>query len=151
MPKSQIAAQAAGGTPVVSEVDKKAQQGVSVIELAEKAKGLLPQASSGALSTLATIATDAAGYATNKSAADASLKVIAAGLTSNVPRFEGPQGVLDVQLYKQAAADVGNPLVPYKNRIAALNTVIELNKKYLPVGAAPSGSVRRITPRTGQQ
>ena len=151
MPKSQIAAQAASGTPVVSEVDKKAQQGVSVIELAEKAKGLLPQASSGALSTLATIATDAAGYATNKSAADASLKVIAAGLTSNVPRFEGPQGVLDVQLYKQAAADVGNPLVPYKNRIAALNTVIELNKKYLPVGAAPSGSVRRITPRTGQQ
>jgi len=151
MPKSQIAAQAAGGTPVISEIDKKAQQGISVIELAEKAKGLLPQASSGALSTLATIATDAAGYATNKSAADASLKVIAAGLTSNVPRFEGPQGVLDVQLYKQAAADVGNPLVPYKNRLAALNTVIELNKKYLPVGAAPSGSVRRITPRTGQQ
>ena len=151
MPKSQIAAQAAGGTPVVSEIDKKAQQGVSVIELAEKARGLLPSASSGALSTLATIATDAAGYATNKSAADASLKVIAAGLTSNVPRFEGPQGVLDVQLYKQAAADVGNPLVPYKNRLAALDTVIELNKKYLPVGAAPSGAVRRITPRTGQQ
>lgn len=151
MSKTEIARLAALGTPVVSEVDKKAQQGISVIELAEKAKGLLPSASSGALSTLATIATDAAGYATNKSAADASLKVIAAGLTSNVPRFEGPQGVLDVKLYEKAAADVGNPLIPYRNRIAALNTVIELNQKYLPVGAAPSGAVRRITPRTGQQ
>jgi hypothetical protein len=150
VPKSSAAAQAASGTPLVVEADKKVAQGISVIELAEKAKGLLPQASSGALSTLATIATDAAGYATNKSAADASLKVISAGLTSNVPRFEGPQGVLDVQLYKQAAADVGNPLVPYKNRIAALNTVIELNQKYLPAGAALPNSVRRITPRTGQ-
>ena len=150
IPKSQVAAQAAGGTPVIAEVDKKVAQGISVIELAEKAKGLLPQASSGALSTLVTIAADAAGYATNKSKADGALNVISAGLTSNVPRFEGPQGVLDVQLYKQAAADVGNTLIPYQKRIAALNTVIELNQKYLPVGAAPSGAVRRITPRTGQ-
>ena len=150
VPKSQVAAQSASGTPVVAEIDKKVAQGVSVIELAEKAKGLLPQASSGALSTLATIATDAAGYATNKSKADGALNVISAGLTSNVPRFEGPQGVLDVQLYKQAAADVGNSLIPYQKRIAALNTVIELNQKYLPVGAAPSGAVRRVTPRTGQ-
>lgn len=150
VPKSQVAAQSASGTPVVAEIDKKVAQGVSVIELAEKAKGLLPQASSGALSTLATIATDAAGYATNKSKADGALNVISAGLTSNVPRFEGPQGVLDVQLYKQAAADVGNSLIPYQKRIAALNTVIELNQKYLPAGAAPPNSVRRITPRTGQ-
>jgi len=150
VPKSQVAAQSASGTPVVAEVDKKVAQGISVIELAEKAKGLLPQASSGALSTLATIATDAAGYATNKSKADGALNVISAGLTSNVPRFEGPQGVLDVQLYKQAAADVGNSLIPYQKRIAALNTVIELNQKYLPAGAAPPNSVRRITPRTGQ-
>lgn len=151
VPRATVINQANEGNPALAKPDTKTTQGISVIELAEKAKGLLPQASSGALSTLATIATDAAGYATNKSAADASLKVIAAGLTSNVPRFEGPQGVLDVQLYKQAAADVGNSLIPYKNRIAAVNTVIELNQKYLPVGAAPSGAVRRITPKTGQQ
>jgi len=151
VPRSEALKLANQGAPALAKPDVKTTQGISVIDLAERAKGLLPQASSGALSTLATIATDAAGYATNKSAADASLKVIAAGLTSSVPRFEGPQGVLDVQLYKQAAADVGNPLIPYKNRIAAVNTVIELNQKYLPVGAAPSGAVRRITPRTGQQ
>ena len=151
VPRATVINQANEGNPALAKPDTKTTQGISVIELAEKAKGLLPQASSGALSTLATIATDAAGYATNKSAADASLKVIAAGLTSNVPRFEGPQGVLDVKLYEKAAADVGNPLIPYKNRIAALNTVIELNQKYAPVGAAPPNAVRRITPRTGQQ
>jgi hypothetical protein len=144
VPKSRVAAQAAGGNPVVAEIDKKVAQGVSVLELAEKAKGLLPQASSGALSTLATLATDAAGIATDKSKADGALNVISAGLTSNVPRFEGPQGVLDVQLYKQAAADVGNSLIPYKKRLAALNTVIELNQKYAPVSAPPPNSVRRI-------
>lgn len=147
VPKAQVAAQAAGGTPVIAEVDKKVAQGISVLELAEKAKGLLPQASSGALSTLATLATDAAGVATDKSKADGALNVISAGLTSNVPRFEGPQGVLDVQLYKQAAADVGNSLIPYQKRIAALNTVIELNQKYAPIGAPPPGSVRRVTPQ----
>lgn len=144
IPKSRVAELSAAGTPLVAEVDKKVAQGISVLELAEKAKDLLPQASSGALSTLATIAADAAGYATNKSKADGALNVISAGLTSNVPRFEGPQGVLDVQLYKQAAADVGNSLIPYQKRLAALNAVIELNKKYAPVGAPPPNSVRRI-------
>lgn len=153
VPKSAVAKQAAGGSPVVAEFDKKAQQGTALLELAEEGKRLLPAASSGALSTLATLATDALGVATDKAAADASLKVIAAGLTSNVPRFEGPQGVLDVKLYQEAAADIGNSLKPYKNRIEALNTVIRLNRKYASpetVGAPPPGSVRRITPQGGK-
>jgi hypothetical protein len=148
MSKSAVAAKEASGTPVVSEADKKVAQGRSVLELANEAKKYLPQASSGAISKLFTLATNAFGIPTNKSAADAQLNVISAGLTSNVPRFEGPQGVADVVLYKQAASDVGNAGLPYQTRLNALNVVIDLNKKYAATPEAPPpGSVRRITPK----
>ena len=145
VPKSQVAAQAASGTPVVAEVDKKVAQGQSMIELAQKAQALLPSATSGAISNLATMATDAAGIPTNKSAADGQLRIIGAQLVSNVPRMEGPQSDADVKLYRQAAADVANGNIPYQTRIKSLNTIIELNQKYAQGGAQPpAGAVRRI-------
>jgi hypothetical protein len=145
VPKSQVAAQSASGTPVVAEVDKKEAQGQTMIELARKAQSILPSATSGAISTLATMATDAAGIPTNKSASDGQLRIISAQLVSNVPRMEGPQSDADVKLYKQAAADVGNTNIPYQTRIKSLNTIIELNSKYAKGGAQPpAGAVRRI-------
>jgi hypothetical protein len=145
MPKSKVAAQAASGSPVVAEVDKKAESGRSVLELANEAIQYLPKASSGAVSKLFTLATNAFGVPTDKSAADAQLNIISAGLTSNVPRFEGPQGVADVNLYKQAAADVGNADLPYQTRLAGVQTIINLNKKYAQGGLQPpEGAVRRI-------
>ena len=145
VPKSQVAAQSASGTPVVAEVDKKEAQGQTMIELARKAQSILPSATSGAISTLATMATDAAGIPTNKSASDGQLRIISAQLVSNVPRMEGPQSDADVKLYKQAAADVGNTNIPYQTRIKSLNTIIDLNSKYAKGGAQPpAGAVRRI-------
>ena len=147
VPKSRVAAQSASGSPVVAEVDKKVAQGQSMIELAQLAQELLPSATSGAISYLATMATDAAGIPTNKSAADGQLKVISAQLVSNVPRMEGPQSDADVKLYRQAAADVANGNIPYQTRIKSLNTIIKLNQKYAQGGAQPpKGAVRRITP-----
>jgi hypothetical protein len=148
MPKSQVSTQSSGGNPVVAEVDKKVAQGQSMIELAQRAQAILPSATSGAISNLATMATDAAGIPTNKSAADGQLRVIGAQLVSNVPRMEGPQSDADVKLYKQAAADVANANIPYQTRIKSLNTIIDLNQKYAQGGAKPPpGAVRRITPR----
>lgn len=145
MPKSQAAAQAAAGSPMVAEIDKKEVQGQTMLDLARKAQAILPNATSGAISNLATMATDAAGIPTNKSAADGQLRIIGAQLVSNVPRMEGPQSDADVRLYKQAAADVANGNIPYQTRIKSLNTIIELNQKYAQGGAQPpAGAVRRI-------
>jgi hypothetical protein len=143
--RSQVAGQAASGAPAVVEVDKKVAQGQSMIDLAQRAQAILPKATSGAISNLATMATDAAGIPTNKSAADGQLRIIGAQLVSNVPRMEGPQSDADVRLYKQAAADVANGNIPYQTRIKSLNTIIELNQKYAQGGAQPpAGAVRRI-------
>jgi hypothetical protein len=146
--RSQLAEQAAAGTPALAEVDKKVAQGQSMIELAQRAQAILPTATSGAISNLATMATDAAGIPTNKSSADAQLRVISAALTANVPRMEGPQSNTDLLEYKRAAADVANGNIPYQTRMKALQTVINLNEKYATGGAQPpAGAVRRITPR----
>jgi hypothetical protein len=94
------------------------------------------------------MATDAAGIPTDKSAADAQLRVLGGQLTLAQPRMEGPQSNADSILYQQMAAEVANPNRPYQTRMKALNTVIELNEKYAPTPSAPPpGSVRRITPK----
>jgi hypothetical protein len=152
IPRAQLVTQAEGGNPAISQVDTKTQQGQTVLDLAARAKAVLPQASSGLISSLFTMATDAAGVPTDKSKADGQLRVIGGALTSNIPRMEGPQSDADRLLYQQSAADVANPNKPYQTRMAALETVIGLNEKYAATPVAPpAGSVRRITPKTGQQ
>jgi hypothetical protein len=146
VPRSSVINQANEGNPALAKADTKTTQGQTVLDLAARAKAVLPQASSGAISGLMTMATDASGIPTNKSAADAQLRVISGALTSNMPRMEGPQSNADVALYKQSAADVANSNLPYQTRMKALETVIGLNEKYAATPSAPPpGSVRRIT------
>jgi len=148
IPRADLVAQAGKGNPAIAQTDLEAKRGANVLDLAERARLVLPKASSGAISSLFTMATDAAGFPTNTSAADAQLKVIGAGLTSSVPRMEGPQSNTDLMEYKQAAANVANSNIPYQTRLAALETVVRLNEKYSTTPMPPPpGAVRRITPK----
>ena len=72
------------------------------------------------------------GGETSKS--DAQLKVLASKLTMQVPRFEGPQSDKDTAMYQAAAGDVANPNIPIPSRMAALKTLVDINKKYYPQG-----------------
>jgi hypothetical protein len=90
--------------------------------------------SSGAFDNLLTTIGEAAGYGGDASKADAALKIFGEKLTSFVPRFEGPQSDKDTASYRIAAGDVGNPNKPIATRMAAVQTMIGLNKKYYPNG-----------------
>jgi len=90
--------------------------------------------SSGAVDNLFTIIGEAAGYGGDASKADAALKIFGEKLTSFVPRFEGPQSDKDTASYRIAAGDVGNANKPIATRMAAVQTMIGLNKKYYPNG-----------------
>ena len=46
--------------------------------------------------------------------------------------MEGPQSNYDVENYKQAAGDLANPIKPVEVRMAALQTLKQLNEKYAP-------------------
>lgn len=66
-----------------------------------------------------------------KGAAEADkLRVIGGILTSKVPRMEGPQSNVDVQLYRETAGQVGDATLPRSRRLAALDTVERLLAKY---------------------
>lgn len=122
---------------------KKARDARNVIGLADEADKILKDATSGKIGQAISASAKSLGVSTEATRADARLKVISAALTSNVPRFEGPQGVLDVELYRQAAGDVANSDLPWQDRKAALQTIRDLQSKYLPENqGSASGSPR---------
>jgi hypothetical protein len=118
-----------------------------VLDLVDQAEKLLPQATSGRIQNIYTAANQIGGRSTSMGRADSRLDVIAADLTSNVPRMEGPQSDADTKLYKQAAGDVGNRNLPFEDRLAALQTIKSANQKYARVGQnsqAPSAGGFKI-------
>lgn len=89
--------------------------------------------------------------------AAAQLQILQAGLMFAQPRMEGPQGVLDVQLYEKAAGQIGDPTVPAATKKAAIKTIRALQSKYKEAadrldGAKPSAEtkVRKFNPQTGK-
>lgn len=66
------------------------------------------------------------------------LKALSGALTSKMPRMEGPQSDKDVAMYKEMAAEIGNPSVPVERRKAALETVEKLWAQYEPTAKRPS-------------
>jgi hypothetical protein len=116
------------------EVSKKETGASNMLDLIDEARTLLPLATSGKLETMAKEAAQAVGYSTDASQADAQLKVIGANLTSNIPRMEGPQSDKDTQMYREAASDVANTLLPAGDRMAALKILEKIQKKYAGKG-----------------
>lgn len=84
------------------------------------------------------------GKATDGAKATAQLQALSGALVAKMPKMSGPQSDKDVMLYKQMAADIGNPWTPNEQRRAALAVVEGLQRKYAglePMGgqAPPSG------------
>jgi hypothetical protein len=90
--------------------------------------------SSGRFSNIVTGTREFFGGGGEASKADAQLNLLSGALTMKQPRFEGPQGVLDVTLYQKLAGDLGNPNLPIPSRLATINQMIDLQKKYYPEG-----------------
>lgn len=58
------------------------------------------------------------------------LNVLSYQILANVPRFEGPQSDYDVQVYRQAAGDLANAKLPVETRLAALDAIVQVLKRY---------------------
>lgn len=90
--------------------------------------------SSGRLENIVTGTREFFGGGGEASKTDATLTILGTKLTSKVPRFEGPQSDRDTALYQAAAGDLGNANKPIATRLAAIQAMIDLNKKYYPNG-----------------
>lgn len=113
------------------------------VKNAENSFGLLKSAadilntgapSSGLAENLVTGAREIFGGGGQTSKADAQLKILGNKLTGQVPRFEGPQSDKDTAIYQASAGDLQNPNIPIATRLSAIQTMIDLNKKYYPNG-----------------
>lgn len=90
------------------------------------------------------------GIATDGAKATAQLKALEGALVSKMPKMSGPQSDKDVLLYKQMAGQIGDATIPIEQRRAAMDTIENLNMKYLPpvqdaagYDAIPSGAYYR--------
>lgn len=124
------------------------------LSLLDQAETLLNTASGGSAQAARDSVLGAFNVSTEGAKATAGLNVLAAKLVGKVPRFEGPQSDKDVMLYRQAAGDLANPQLPVGTRMAALQTMRDLNTIYAnsPQLGSPQASPTRdnSAPQTSQ-
>jgi len=126
----------AEGTPLTPQAQAAIQDNLrsveQTLETAEEALQVLTEGNPTAsgLGSLVDKGMHFFGKTTEGAMSSAQLKVLAGRLTSAVPRMQGPQSDKDVQLYKEMAGNVGDETLPMSVRLAALDQVITLNKKY---------------------
>jgi hypothetical protein len=70
------------------------------------------------------------GESTTGAQAIAQLLPLQAAIMLNQPRMEGPQSDRDVQLYREAAGQLGDPNVPGATKKAAIKTIRRLQDQY---------------------
>ena len=98
---------------------------------------ILPDATGSVLGTgIDYLARGTIGYTTKGAEATAKLKTLGGQLVMMMPRMEGPQSDKDVALYKEMAGNVASPITPRKVRLAALEAIEDLNKKYADLNNA---------------
>lgn len=115
---------------------RQAQQSVSTLSDARKILQAGKATGSG-IGTVVDAANRAIGINT-KSAEDAArLQALSGWMVSNVPRMEGPQSNVDVQNYTTMAGKIGDSTVPIDERLAALDEVERLMRKYAEINGTP--------------
>lgn len=80
------------------------------------------------------------GAAPDSAQAIAQLKVLQANLMTSMPRMEGPQSDRDVQLYREAAGQIGDPTVPADIKKAAVKTIRDIQNRYIQRANSAQGS-----------
>jgi hypothetical protein len=117
---------------------KAAQSSVRVVPLLEEARNLIPKSTGSYAGAGVDLAGQVVGLSTSGAQNSAKLKALEGQLMMAQPRMEGPQSDKDVALYRQMAGQIGDPTVPNKTKMAALDTIEQLHRRYAnPTKAAP--------------
>jgi hypothetical protein len=122
------------GGPVMAkttEVQQKVSDAQSVIELLDVARPLIGKSTSSYGGAAVDQVARVFGASTEGSAAAAQLKALEGSLVSKMPKMSGPQSDKDVLLYKQMAGQIGDVTIPAENKLAAMQVIEEINRRYL--------------------
>ena len=134
------------------EMAKKGINALNVLESLDLAEPLVDAATGSGGGAAADKIASFFGKSLQGDQAIGQLKIIQANLMTNMPRMEGPQSDRDVQLYREAAGELGDPSVPRERKRANLMMIRSLQQKYAE--SVPDGGekpkVRRYNPQTGK-
>lgn len=133
------------------EAQQKVLDAGSVLGLVSAAKPLLETATGSTAGVLRDSALSLIGKDSDSSKAAAQLAVIGGQLVSKMPKMSGPQSDKDVQLYREMAGRIGDPSVTSGNKLAALQTIQQLNEHYLAQnqGSMPAAAARAVQGNSG--
>lgn len=127
------------GKPIPSEksvADKKGAK--AALDLIGQAESIIPGATGSIAGDLIDKAAAVIGASTQGAQGTAQLKALEGALMMRQPRMEGPQSNADALLYRQMAAQIGDPWVPRATKLKALETVKEIQGRYAGGGDTPS-------------
>lgn len=106
---------------------------------------ILPNATSSYLGSGLDMGGRLFGYATDGAKATAQLKTLAGQLVSLMPKMSGPQSDKDVAMYREMAGNLADDTQPIQTRMAALQTIKELNNKYKGMNQQSGASTPQST------
>lgn len=141
--KAQAEQTAKTQVEVAAKLQQRSRDDNETLKLLSEAETILPSATGSGAGAATDFVASNLGISTPGAQATAKLNIVAAKLVGKVPRFEGPQSNIDVQLYREAAGDLANPRKTVGERLAALRTMralIEQNSQQAPQQPAASQS-----------
>ena len=103
------------------------------LALIDQAKKLIPNATGSYLGSAMDTAARAFGKSTSGDIATGQLQALEGALVAKMPKMSGPQSDKDVALYRQMAGVIGDPTIPAERKLAALQTVEEIQRRYAGV------------------
>lgn len=129
----------AGEERAEAEQATRARQGEQMSEAMGAAEQILRsgRATASGVGNVLDAGARAVGVTTPGAQDSARLQALSGWLVANVPRMEGPQSNFDVQNYTTMAGKIGDPTVPIKERLAALDTVRTLQRRYAAINGVP--------------
>jgi hypothetical protein len=141
---SQILTDPRTGKPFAPKRDantpNKVADAQDVLSLADQADKLIGKATGSGIGAARDVALGVVGQSTEAGNAAAQLKVLGGALISKMPKMSGPQSDKDVQLYRDMAGRIGDPMVPAEQKKSALSTIRKINEKY--AGDAAGWSIK---------
>jgi hypothetical protein len=136
-----------GGKPIgpvkTPEAVQRTNDANAALATIKQAREIIPQSTGSYLGAGVDTVGQVFGVSTKGAQASAKLKALEGDLVSKMPKMSGPQSDKDVALYRQMAGVIGDPTTPPATKLAALDTIEEIQSRY--AGQPPA------MPRPNQQ
>ncbi|MFW2078816.1 hypothetical protein ACG94X_14065 [Acinetobacter sp. ULE_I010] len=124
------------GTKSPTDIRKESERLDKMESLLKQAEGLIPNSTHSGIGER--MDTTASFFGRSPNGADnlAALKALQGSLVMMMPRMEGPQSDKDVQLYREMAGRLGEP-IPVSQRLEAIKAIRDINEKYAEIQGIP--------------